>query len=83
MLKGKHTSNRLTQNNRPTKVTATFKSDYRLKQMKKVDNIGAFYQISYKYFEMLGNGAFGIVRPCRKLRGLDSDIGISSKFSRT
>jgi len=51
--------------------------------MKKVDHIGAFYQISYKYFEMLGNGAFGIVRPCKKLRGHDSDINVSSKFSRT
>ena len=37
----------------------------------------------FRVIKRLGNGAFGIVRPCRKLRGLDSDIGVSSKFSRT
>ena len=34
--------------------------------MKKIEHIGNFYNISYKYFEILGTGAFGIVRPCKK-----------------
>ena len=36
------------------------------KEMKKIEHIGNFYSISYKYFEILGTGAFGIVRPCKK-----------------
>lgn len=51
--------------------------------MKKVDNIGGFYQINYKYFEMLGNGAFGTVRPCKRVKGLDSELTASGKGSRS
>ena len=38
------------------------------RQMKKVNNFSSFYIINSKYFDILGNGAFGTVRPCRRAK---------------
>lgn len=48
--------------------------------MKKIEHIGNFYNISYKYFEILGTGAFGIVRPCRKV-GMSSVTGSKTRIN--
>ena len=37
------------------------------KQLRKIDNIDQHYKISYKFADLLGNGAFGTVRSCTKI----------------
>lgn len=39
----------------------------KVKELQKVDKIDDHYKISYKYVDILGNGAFGTVRICTKV----------------
>ena len=51
--------------------------------MKKIENINNYYHISWKFFEILGNGAFGCVRPCKRAKGNDVDTHtMTTKSSR-
>lgn len=53
------------KNQSPRKVSQK-KVPRKVKELQKVNKIEDHYKISYKYADILGNGAFGTVRTCTK-----------------
>ena len=40
--------------------------------MKKVESIDKYYKIDYEENSILGKGTFGVVRPCQKIKVIES-----------
>ena len=57
------------KNQSPPKNIKKKKVPRKVKELQKVSKIEDYYKISYKYVDILGNGAFGTVRTCSKASG--------------
>ena len=53
-------------------ITQKKKAPRKVKELSRVAKIEDHYKISYKYADVLGNGAFGTVRICSKAGSKDS-----------